>query len=124
MSTDLIKNKEDELTVLASNAVNNIRKNFGLSTRITDIWTVLPRVLLDQKQFDIVDLHFVMNGDFDAYLVDELISFKRGDNVDFTNIKNKLLEVGDFTTSELLSLKNEFADEAIWGFFKYVDSPF
>lgn len=124
MNTDLIKNKEDELTVLASNAVNNIRKSFGLSTRITDIWTVLPKILLDKKQFDIVDLHFVMNGDFDAYLVDELISFKKGNSIDFTNIKNKLLEVGDFTTSELLSLKNELADEAIWGFFKYIDSPF
>ncbi len=124
MNTDLIKSKTDKLTVLAENSLNKIRSNFGISARVTDIWTILPSILLDQKQFDILDLHFVVNGDFDSYLINELVSFKKGESVNFTKIKEKLIEIGDFTTKELLSLKESFADEVIWGFYKYVDSPF
>lgn len=118
----LEKTKNDELSLNASTAKEIIRLNFSYLVRISDIWVVLPKILGLDK-FQNLDLRYVVNGDFDAFLIDALISFKKGESVNFTEIKNKILEVGDFSSDERLLLLEDFAEEFIWGYFHYLEFP-
>lgn len=99
-----------------------VKQNFGCSVRISDAWVVIPKILGLDK-FQILDLKFVINGDFDAFLIGALISFKNGELVNFTGIKNKILEIGDFTSGEQLLLLEDFTEEFIWGYFHFLEFP-
>lgn len=118
----LVKTKNDTLSLNASMAREQVKTMFGCCVRITDIWTVLPKILGLEK-FEIIDQKYVFNADFDAFLIDALISFKDGEGVNFTSIKEKLLRAGDFTTDELLLLAEDYVEEFIWGFFHFLEYP-
>lgn len=118
----LVKTKNDSLSLNASIAREKIKSEYGCCVRITDIWVVLPKILGIDK-FEIIDLKYVFNADFDAFLINALISFKNGEGVNFTSIKEKLLSVGDFTADELLLLAEDYVEEFIWGFFHFLEYP-
>lgn len=93
-----------------------IKSKYGYTARITDIWKLLAASISLEK-FEILDPKNYMNGPFESYLIDEYIKWINGKEVNFTDIYEAILKVGDFTQSEKLALSSCNIEERLLGIF-------
>ena len=93
-----------------------IRNKYGYAARITDIWRLLA-VSIGLEKFELLEPRNYMNGPFESYLIDEYIKWNKGEEVNFTDIYDAILKVGDFTNSEKLTLNSCNIEERLLGIF-------
>lgn len=60
---------------------------------------------------------------FTSYLIDQMIQFKEGKPVDFTDIYESILRVGDFVSSEQRMFELGDIEERLWAIFLVIDDP-
>lgn len=60
---------------------------------------------------------------FMSYLVDQMIKFKEGKPVDFTEVYESILRVGDFVSSEQRMFELGDIEERLWAIFLVIDDP-
>lgn len=84
--------------------------------RVSNIWKLLATVL-GLRSFEILDPRVNRNGQFEAFLMDKQIDFMNGKDVDFTEIYDAILIVGEFTSSERLLLESGDIEERLWAIF-------
>ena len=93
----------------------NTARDFGI-TSISRLIEVIA-VTFSVKDWDYYDPKSMMNGEFDSYLLDKLGDFFYDKEVDFEEVKEKILEYGDFSIAEKSMFKPGKLEERIWGIF-------
>lgn len=118
----MIKNKEsNDFSSSAALVCNLIVEKYGYTARITRIWELLQDALAIPK-FELLD-HREVKPEFESYLVDRLIDWNTGKDVDFSLIKEAILLAGEFTGKEKLLLRQDDIEDRLWGIFLAVSNP-
>jgi hypothetical protein len=118
----MIKNKENtDYTSSAVLVCNLIVEKYGYTARITRIWEML-RDSLSISEFEFLDFRNI-SPEFESYMVDRLIDWNTGKDVDFSQIKDAILTAGYFTGIEKLLLNQEDIEDRLWGIFLAVSNP-
>lgn len=118
----MIKNKEsNDFSSSAALVCNLIVEKYGYTARITRIWELLQDALAIQE-FELLDYREV-KPEFESYLVDRLIDWNTGKNVNFSLIKEAILLAGEFTGKEKLLLRQDDIEDRLWGIFLAVSNP-
>lgn len=113
----LLKNKNSsDFTEAARSTYNIIKSKFGYTARITNIWELLQSSL-GIEEFEILDTRFYNNVEFNSYLIDQQIEWLAGKDLDFGDIVEAILTVGEFTQEEKRLLKDSRTEEILWGIF-------
>ena len=110
------KSKDNEYSYTTKQVEDLIRNKFGYAARISDIWSLLAASISINK-FELLEPKLYLNGPFEAYLIDEFIKWNKGEEVNFTDIYDAILKVGDFTQSEKLTLNSCNIEERLLGIF-------
>jgi hypothetical protein len=119
----LVKNKNDnDYTEIVKSVYHLLSNEFGYLARISDIWLLLARSF-NIKEFELIDTRQYQNGQFESYLIDRLIDWKHGKDVNFSEITDAIKTVGDFTSSEKLMFEHGNIDERLWAIYLLIDSP-
>lgn len=118
----MIKNeKSNDFSSSAALVCNLIVEKYGYTARITRIWELLQDALAIQE-FELLDYREV-KPEFESYLVDRLIDWNTGKDVDFSLIKEAILLAGEFTGKEKLLLRQDDIEDRLWGIFLAVSNP-
>mgnify|MGYP003294618066 CR=1 FL=1 len=119
----LIKNKNsNDYTDTVRYVYYIISKKYGYTARISEIWELL-RDSFGIKEFELLEPRLITNGSFESYLIDRVIDWQNGKEVNFTDIYKAILEVGDFTGTELLMFDSGNTEERLWGIFLSICTP-
>lgn len=119
----LIKNKEDiDYTEIVKDTYSLIRSTLGYTARIINIWDIL-RLTLGIDEFEILMPEMYNNASFESYLVNKQIDWMEGRDVDFHEIYEAILTVGDFTSEEKRLMINRKLEEILWGIFLAICNP-
>ena len=119
----LIKNRYDsDYTEIVKSVYQMLSKEFGYLAKITDIWVLLSHSFNIPK-FELVDTSQYQNGEFESYLVDKFIDWRDGKDINFTDISEGILSVGDFTGTEKLMFDHGKIDERLWAIFLVILDP-
>lgn len=106
-------------TVIAIN--NVIVEKYGVTARITRIWEFLLDIM-SLPEFDMLDVKDV-NPLFESWLVDTLIDWNQGKEVDFSEIREAILKAGTFSAKEKYLLSQEEMDYMLWGIYTAISNP-
>lgn len=74
-------------------------------------------------EFEILNLKSSNVGEFESYLLDRLIDWKRGNPVDFGELEESILTFGDFTEKEKLLFSTGNMQERLWAIFLCLIDP-
>lgn len=119
----LIKNKKDiDYTEVVKNTYNLVRSTLGYTARIINIWDIL-KLTLGIDEFEILMPEMYNNASFESYLVNKQIDWMEGRDVDFHEIYEAILTVGDFTSEEKRLMINRKLEEILWGIFLAICNP-
>lgn len=119
----LIKNKEDiDYTEIVKNTYSLVRSTLGYTVRIINIWDIL-KLTLGIDEFEILMPEMYNNASFESYLVNKQIDWMEGRDVDFHEIYEAILTVGDFTSEEKRLMINRKLEEILWGIFLAICNP-
>lgn len=119
----LIKNKEDiDYTEIVKNTYSLVRSTLGYTARIINIWDIL-KLTLGIDEFEILMPEMYNNASFESYLVNKQIDWMEGRDVDFHEIYEAILTVGDFTSEEKRLMINRKLEEILWGIFLAICNP-
>ena len=120
----LVKNKNDnDYTEIVKSVYHLLSNEFGYLARISDIWLLLARSFNLQK-LELIDTTQYQNGEFESYLIDRLIDWKNGKDVNFTEISDAIKLVGDFTSDEKLMFEHGKIDERLWAIYLVICDPY
>lgn len=119
----LIKNKNcTDYTEATIQAYRTIQNTLAYSARISNIWELL-KLVLNLTDFEILTPEFYNNSSFLSYLVEEQIKWMNGEDVDFGDIYEAILTVGDFTEEEKRTMVRRKIEELLWGIFLAICDP-
>lgn len=119
----LIKNKEDiDYTEVVKDTYSLVRSTLGYTARIINIWDIL-KLTLGIDEFEILMPEMYNNASFESYLVNKQIDWMEGRDVDFHEIYEAVLTVGDFTSEEKRLMINRRLEEILWGIFLAICNP-
>lgn len=99
---------------------NVLNSKYKLSARISDIW-MLIMTGFGLQQFSILEPRLYNNVEFESKLIDYLLKWKKGNDLDFSEIANLVLNVGDFSGAEKLMFGNNNLEECLWAVFMVID---
>lgn len=120
---EFIKRKNDTDYTDITKAVYQILKNkYSYRARISDIFLLL-KDSFGLSEFMILDFKQMNNSPFESWIVDKYISWLHEDSIDFVEISNAILTVGDFTISEKELFKSGQIEERLWAIFLVLSSP-
>lgn len=106
-------------TVIAIN--NVIVDKYGVTARITRIWEFLLDIM-SKTEFDMMEIKDV-NPLFESWLVDTLIDWNNGKEVDFSEIRDSILKAGTFSAKEKYLLSQEEMNYMLWGIYTAITNP-
>jgi hypothetical protein len=106
-------------TVVAIN--NMIVEKYGVTARITRIWEFLLDIM-SKTEFDMMDIKDV-NPLFESWLVNTLIDWNNGKEVDFSEIRDSILKAGTFSAKEKYLLNQEEVNYMLWGIYTAITNP-
>ena len=119
----LIKSKENiDYTEVVKNTYSLVRSTLGYTARIINIWDIL-KLTLGIDEFEILMPEMYNNASFESYLVNKQIDWMEGRDVDFHEIYEAVLTVGDFTSEEKRLMINRKLEEILWGIFLAICNP-
>ena len=114
------KNSTDFTPTVVS--INNmIVEKYGVTARITRIWEFILD-LLSKPEFDMMEIREV-NPLFESWIVDTLIDWNKGKNIDFTEIRESILRAGIFSPREKQILSQDEMDYMLWGIYIAISNP-
>lgn len=101
---------------------NYLWKLFSYSARIPIFWDLLLAVI-GKKEYDILDYRTLHNGEFMSWLIDRMIEWNEGKDVNFSEIYRAILTAGEFSGSEKLIFETCDIEERLWAIFLVVSCP-
>lgn len=119
----LVKNKNsNDYTEIVKSVYHLLSIEFGYLAKITDIWLLLAKSF-NLSKFELIDTNQYQNGEFESYLIDRLIDWRNGKDVNFSDISEAILMVGDFTSQEKLMFEHGKIDERLWAIYLVIYDP-
>ena len=116
-SSDLIKNIGE--SVFPENVVVTelfLKTKYGYTLRISMLLQVL-KDFLGITEFTILDERISNNGPIESYCIDQFISWKNGNDVNFSELFRNIKKEYTFSGSEKLKLEEGNIEEKLWAFF-------
>lgn len=98
-----------------------IVEKYGVTARITRIWEFILD-LLSKSEFDMMEIREV-NPLFESWIVDTLIDWNNGKDIDFTEIRESILRAGLFSPKEKQLLSQDEMDYMLWGIYLAISNP-
>ena len=99
------------------NVFNHLRQRYGYTLRISMILQFLKDIVLQKKEFDLIDLRVCSNALIESYLIDRLIDFRNNKETNFSEIYKKICSEYPFSSSEKLIFESINIEEKLWAFF-------
>lgn len=120
---DLITNKfNTDYPDVTRSTYNLLWSKYGYSARITIFWDLLKTAVGD-VEFELLDYKTIHNGEFMSWIIDRLIEWKNGEDVNFGEIYRAFLLAGEFTGTEKLKFEYCDVEERLWAIYLVVTSP-
>ena len=120
---DLITNKfNTDYPDITRSTYNLLWSKYGYNARITLFWDLLKTSVGD-VEFELLDYKTIHNGEFMSWIIDRLIEWKNGEDVNFGEIYRAFLLAGEFTGSEKLKFEYCDIEERLWAIYLVVTSP-
>lgn len=104
------------------NTYEVLNKRFGSSARASDIFE-LWRIAFGLEELELLDNRMVQNGNYQAYLIDRLIDWNNGKEVDLHELYESVLEAGDFTASEKRIFESGEPENRMWAIILAITDP-
>lgn len=119
----MIKTKYDtDYSETTKQVYRILAEKYGYSIRVSNIWELLA-VSLGIPEFEILVPRMYQNGQFESYLIDQYIFWREGKPVNFEDMADLVLQVGDFTKSEKLLLTYEELENRLWAIYLCLIDP-
>ena len=108
------KNDTDynNITVFVNNMIID---KYGITARITRIWEFILNIL-SLDEFSFLDMKTI-NPLFESWLIDNFIDWSNGKEVDFSEVRQSILNAGSFSSKEKLLIDQDEFDEMLWGIY-------
>ena len=116
------KSKEDPISPTAKVFYDTITEKFSFLARVSRFWEMLP-LTFGIPRFEILDLGDFRIGQFENYLIDKMIEWENGKEIDFDEVGQRCLGAGDFTGTELLLMSEVNLPLRIWALFLAITFP-
>ena len=115
---ELIKTINDkDYSDIAVNVFQVLKSRYGYTLRVSRLLEIIRDVFLFGSELLLVDIKTCSNGLFDSFLMDRMIDWQQGREVDFSKIKDEIYKTYQFSSSEKLILETGSMEERLWGFF-------
>lgn len=115
---ELIKTiNSSDYTDIAVNIFQILKNKYGYTLRISRLLEVIKDVFLFGSELLLIDIKSCSNGPFDSFMMDRLIDWQQGKEVNFSVIKDEIYKTYPFSASEKLILETGSIEERLWGFF-------
>lgn len=115
---ELIKTiKDKDYSDIAVNVFQVLKSRYGYTLRVSRLLEIIRDVFLFGSELLLVDIKTCSNGLFDSFLMDRMIDWQQGREVDFSKIKDEIYKTYQFSSSEKLILETGSMEERLWGFF-------
>ena len=101
---------------------NCVKEKFQYSARITSLIEML-KYSFGVNEWSSDQQRELGSAGFMSYLGDQMIKFKEGKPVDFTEVYESILRVGDFVSSEQRMFELGDIEERLWAIFLVIDDP-
>ena len=116
-------NNIENLTDTFKHTYIQVRDKWKYTARISEIMQMI-KYLYGIEEFDLLDFHTINNGEFESKLVDHLISYKSGHDIDFGNIWESIIKKTiPLTVREQNLIETGKIDERLWAIFTVVINP-
>lgn len=120
---DFITNKfNTDYPDITRSTYNLLWIKYGYSARITLFWDLL-RTSVGDSEFELLEYRTIHNGEFMSWLIDRLIEWREGKDVNFSEIYRAFLVAGDFTIQEKIKFEYCSIEERLWAIYLVVTSP-
>ena len=116
------KSKKDPISPPAKVFYDTITEKFSFLARVSRFWEMLP-LTFGIPRFEILDLGDFRIGQFENYLIDKMIEWENGMEIDFDEVGQRCLGAGDFTGTELLLMSGVNLSLRIWALFLAITFP-
>lgn len=116
------KISDSDYTEVAVMTHDLLRSKLGYTARIINIWDLL-KISLGIEEFEVLTPKMYYNSLFESYLIELQVKWMRGEEIDFEEVYNSILEFGDFTASEKRLMKDKKIEEVLWGIFLAISCP-
>lgn len=122
-SRSFIKNKNcKDYTGIVISVYKTLSLKYGYTVRISDIFQLI-KDSFGINDFEIFDPLYCNIGQFESYLMNGLIDWQKGLNIDFSDIYRAILTVGDFTETEKDMFKYGNIEERLWAIYLVISNP-
>lgn len=122
-SRSFIKNKYNkdytEVTILVYKLLS---LKYGYTIRISDIFQLI-KDSFGINDFELFNPLYYNIGPFESYIMDELINWQQGIDINFSDIYRSILTIGDFTESEKDMFRYGNIEERLWAIYLSVSNP-
>lgn len=115
-------NKNTNYPETVRNTYNYLWQLFSYSARIPIFWDLLLAAI-GKKEYDILDYRTLHNGEFMSWLIDRMIEWNEGKDVNFSEIYRAILTAGEFSGAERLIFETCNIEERLWAIFLVVSCP-
>lgn len=117
----LSKSKESDLPIETKECFNRMLRKFKGNTKVSDFIQLLEAEY-DYK-FELFDSKTWNNPLFLSHLIDLIIEFKQGQEIDLSELHTDLLKVFQFTKSEKNMFLELSVEERLWAIFLILSEP-
>lgn len=99
-----------------------IKSHWGYTARISSLLEMI-QYCYGIKEWELIDLRDVNNGDMQSRWMDKAIEFREGKEVDFGELWEDLKKNLTFSTSELNLIETGEIDQRLWAIYTVLVSP-
>ena len=99
-----------------------LRSTYGYNLRVINVWEYL-RLCLSVEEFEILDLKLSNLASFESYMVDRQIDWMNGKDVDFSEIYDAIITVGEKKKKKKRLMREQQIEQILWGMFLAICSP-
>lgn len=118
------RNKKDlsNLSDITKTVYILLRNKYGYTLRISNFWKLLTDSV-GINEFELINFRELVNGEIETFLMDYQIKWMNGEDVDFFDIVDMILRVGDFTRSEKELFESGNMEDRVFGIYLSICNP-
>lgn len=99
-----------------------VRDKWKYTARISELISML-KYCYSIEDFELVEIHNINHGEFESWMMDKLIEYKQGHEIDFGEVWEKIKSTYPLTKSELTHIETGAVDERLWAIFTILTNP-
>lgn len=113
---------KEDLPISTRFSYNILKNKYGYTGRISG-FPLFLKDIFDIKEFEFFDPRTWNGAEFLSYLMDQLIKYNNGEEIDLAQLHRDILKVFDFNRKEKRMFIEENIEERLWGVFIFLNDP-